>query len=131
MKEGKLKKTMEKLKRAKNLYNALKKDEESVFFGNDKTTNQLIKKTKKSVYKKAKVFINFYNNLGDVYIQADEVIIPTYVPFVEKKRDIDRSTLYSFSGPFELLQADIVNISFFAKSVVDPYYCLLFVDLFT
>ena len=51
--------------------------------------------------------------------------------FVEKKSDVDRSTLYSFSRPFELLHADIANIRFFAKSAADPHYCLLFVDLFT
>ena len=39
--------------------------------------------------------------------------------------------MYSFSGPFELLRADIADIRFFAKSAVDPHYCLLFVDLFT
>ena len=76
---------MEKIKRTKNLYNALKGDEESVFFGNDKITKQLIKKAKKSSYEKDKVFMSFYNDLGDVNIQVEEVIIPTYVPFVEKK----------------------------------------------
>ena len=76
---------MEKIKRTKNLYNALKEDEESVFFGNDKITKQLIKKARKSSYENDKVFMTFYNNLGDVNIQAEEVIIPTYVPFVEKK----------------------------------------------
>ena len=30
-----------------------------------------------------------------------------------------------------MLQADIVDIRFLAKSAVDPKYCLLFVDLFT
>ena len=122
---------MEKIKRTKNLYTALKKDEESAFFGNDKITKQLIKKARKSSYEKDKVFMTFYNNLGDVNIQAEEVIIPTYVPFVEKKRDIDRSTSFSFSGPFELLHADIAYIRFFAKSAADPHYCLLFVYLFT
>ena len=56
--------------------------------------------------------MNFYNNLGDVNIEAEEVIIPTYVPFVEKKRDIDRSSLFSFSGPFELLHADMHTLDF-------------------
>ena len=79
---------MEKIKRTKNLYNLLKKDEESVFFGNDKITKQLLKKAKKSSYEKDKVFMTFYNNLGDVNIQADEVVIPTYVLFVEKKKEI-------------------------------------------
>ena len=103
---------MEKIKRTKKLYTALKKYEESIFFGNDKITKQLIKKARKSSYEKDKVFMNFYNNLGDVNIEAEEVIIPTYVPFVEKKRDIDRSSLFSFSGPFELLHADMHTLDF-------------------
>ena len=41
--------------------------------------------------------------------------------FIEKRSDIDRSTLYSFDGSFQLLQAGIAYISF----------CFLFVDLFT
>ena len=43
----------------------------------------------------------------------------------------DRSTLYSFNGPFEALQADIADTRFLGKSAADPKYCLLFVDLFT
>ena len=72
-----------------------------------------------------------YNNIDDVNLQEEEVFIPTFVPFVDKKKDIDRSTLYSFSKPFKLLHADIADIRFFAKSAADPHYCLLFVDLFT
>ena len=122
---------MEKIKRTKNLYNALKNDEESVFFSSEKITKQLIKRAKRSSYEKDKVFLTFYNNLGNVNIQEEESVIPTYVPFVEKREDIDRSTLYSFSGPFELLHGDIADIRFFAKSAADPHYRLLFVDLFT
>ena len=122
---------MEKIKRTKNLYNALKEDEESIFFSSEKTTKQLIKKAKKSSYEKDKVFVTFYENLDNVNIQADEIVIPAHVPFVEKRIDIDRSTLYSFKAPFELLHADIADIRFFAKSAADPHYCLLFVDLFT
>ena len=44
---------------------------------------------------------------------------------------MNRSTLYSFKGPFEVLQADIADIRFLGKLVVDPKFCLLFVDLFT
>ena len=47
---------MEKIKRTKNLYNALRNDEESVFFSSEKVTKQLIKKAKRSGYKKDKVF---------------------------------------------------------------------------
>ena len=75
--------------------------------------------------------MSLYNNIEDVNLQEEEVLIPAFVPFVDKKKDIDRSTLYSFSKPFELLHADIADIRFFAKSAADPHYCLLFVDLFT
>ena len=50
---------------------------------------------------------------------------------LKKKQDIIRTTLYSFSRPFEALQADIAYISFLARSAVDPKFCLLFADLFT
>ena len=122
---------MEKFKRAKNLYNALKEDEESIFFSSEKITKQIIKKAKKSRYENDKAFLSLCNNIEDVNLQEEEVVIPTFVPFVDKKKDIDRSALYSFSKPFELLHADIADIRFFAKSAADPHYCLLFVDLFT
>ena len=125
------KESKESHRRTKNLYNAPKTVEQSVFFASEKITKQLVKKAKRSGYEKDKVFVTFYNNLDNVNIQAEEVVIPTYVPFAEKRSDIDRSTLYSFNAPFQLLHADIADIRFFAKSAVDPHYCLLFVDLFT
>ena len=57
--------------------------------------------------------------------------LPLTTPFVQKKKDIDRSTLYSFKEPFELLHADITDFRFLAKSAAVPKYCLLIVDLFT
>ena len=75
--------------------------------------------------------MSLYNNIEDVNLQEEEVLIPAFVPFVDKKKVIDISTLYSFSKPFELLHADIADIRFFAKSAADPHYCLLFVDFFT
>ena len=48
-----------------------------------------------------------------------------------KKKDIDRSTLYSINSPFDLLHADIADIRFMAKSAAEPHYCLVIVDLFT
>ena len=76
---------MEKFKRAKNLYNALKEYEESIFFSSEKITKQLIKKAKKSRYEKDKVFLSLYN-IEDVNLQEEEVVIPTFVPFVDKKK---------------------------------------------
>ena len=56
---------------------------------------------------------------------------PLTMQFIGKRRDIDRSTSYSFDGPFQLLQADLAYIRFLAKSPIDPKFCLLFVNLFT
>ena len=57
--------------------------------------------------------------------------MPLSTLFVKKRQNIIRTTLYSFSRPFQALQADIVYISFLARSAVDPKFCLSFVDLFT
>ena len=46
------------------------------------------------------------------------------------KREIDRSTLYSFDGPFQLIQADVGNLEFSGKSATTPTYVLLSVDLY-
>ena len=126
MKENEFK---ENIKRAKNLYNALKKDGESVLFASEKINKQLIKKIKRSKYEKDIIFLNLYNAIENVNLDKKE--IPTFVPFIENKKDIDNSTLYSFNGPFQLLHAGIADIRFFSKSAIDPHYCLLFVDLFT
>ena len=51
--------------------------------------------------------------------------------FAKQRKKVDKSiTLYSFEGPFELLHEDIVNIRLVAKSVVDPRYSVLLIDLF-
>ena len=120
----------ENFKRAKNLYNALKKDGESVSFASEKINKQLIKKIERSKFEKDIIFLKLYNNIKNVNLDEKEEI-PTFVPFIENKKDIDNSTLYSFNGPFQLLHADIADIRFFSKSAVDPHCCLLFVDLFT
>ena len=56
--------------------------------------------------------------------------MPNYTPFV-KEKNINRSALFSIWSPFDLLHADIANIKFLARSVVNPLYCFIFVDLFT
>ena len=50
--------------------------------------------------------------------------------FVNKKSNVDHSTHYSISKPFELLHADIADLRFLVKSAVDAKYSLLIVDLF-
>ena len=122
---------MDKVKRVKKLFKALQKDQKSVLFGSEQITCKQIRKVRKSKYEKDNVFYKLYSNIGEIKKIQTEPIIPSHIPFVEKKSKIDRSTLYSFGGPFELLHADIADIRFFAKSAADPLYCLLIVDLFT
>ena len=45
--------------------------------------------------------------------------------------EVDRSTLYSFEGPFQLLLADVGNLELFGKSAASPKIHFLFIDLFT
>ena len=82
------------------------------------------------MYDKDKVFVNLYEKLEDKNFHNKETV-QLVTPFLEKKSNIDQSTLYSISKPFELLHADIADLRFLAKSAVDPKYCLLVVDLFT
>ena len=46
----------ENFKKSKNLYNALKKDEESVLFASERINKQLTKKIKRSKYEKDIIF---------------------------------------------------------------------------
>lgn len=55
-----------------------------------------------------------------------------YTPFVEQRKNIDRSsTFFSSEGLFKILHADIADTWFVTKSGLDPKYCLFVVDLFT
>ena len=56
--------------------------------------------------------------------------VPTRADYVEK-REIDRSTLYSFHGPFQLLHADVGNLEFLGKNATFPQYVLVIVDLYS
>ena len=57
--------------------------------------------------------------------------MPLRTLFVKKRQNIIYTTLYSFSWPFQALQADRAYISFLARLAVDPKFCFLLVDLFT
>ena len=82
------------------------------------------------MYYKDKVFLNLYEKLEDKNFHNEETV-PLVTHFVKRKSNIDQSTLYSVSKPFELLHADIADLRFLAKSAVDPKYSLHVVDLFT
>ena len=119
-------------KKASNLYNALGSDSKSVFYTTDIIATlviTLVRKARNSLYRKDIVFVNIYNGLENNKILLEKV--PLIAPFVEKKQNIIRTMLYSFSRPFEALQSDIAYISFLARSAVDPKFSLLFVDFLT
>ena len=76
------------------------------------------------------VFVNLYEQMKDKnFYQLDKLTLVTH--FIDKRSNIDHSTLYSISRPFEMLHADIADLRFLSKLAVDPKYCLLIVDLFT
>ena len=118
-------------KRIQNLFSTLQNDSKSVFYLNSTITKKLLKKLDKSPYQKDRVFKGIYQKLEDKELAEADDKIPLKTLFVEKKGDIDRSTLYSVEKPFKRVHADIADLRFFAKSAVDPKYALLAVDLFT
>ena len=93
-------------------------------------SKSILNKASKSVYEKDKVFVNLYNQLEDKNFYQNSNL-PLVTPFLNKKSNVDHSTLYSIGKPFELLHADIAYTRFLAKSAVDPKCCLLLVELFT
>ena len=123
---------MKKIKEYKIFLRSLQNDPKSVFYTLNRLTKSLIKKVKTSFYDKDKVFVNLYGQIEDKdFFKKENETLPLATPFVDKKTNINHSTLYSFHKPFELLHADIADMRFLAKSGVDPKYCLLLVDLFT
>ena len=118
-------------KHIQNLFSTLQNDSKSVFYLKTTITKKLLKKLDKSPYQKDRVFKEIYQKLEDKELAETDDKIPLKTPFVEKKGDIDRSTLYSIEKPFKRVHADIADLRFFAKSAVDPKYALLVVDLFT
>ena len=112
------------------MFRNLQKNPRSIFYSVGNLSNSLLNKAKKSTYDKDKVFVSLYNELEDKNFYQNNNL-PLVTPFINKRSNIDHSTLYSIGKPFELLHADINYLRFLANSTVDPKYCLLIVDLFT
>ena len=93
-------------------------------------SRSILNKANKSVYEKDKVSVNLYKQLEDKNFDK-KLNVPIVTSFFTQKNDVDHSTLYSISKPFDLVLGDIADTRFFAKSAVDPKYCLLLIDLFT
>ena len=94
---------------------------------------RLLEKLKKSFYSKDKLLLKlihlFEKDVGEINL-AKKNQIPTRVDYVEK-REIDRSTLYSFNCLFQLHHTDIVNVELLGKSATTPNYALLIVDIYS
>ena len=90
---------------------------------------KLLNKLKKSKYETDKTFY-WLVNLIDNKSTFNEDKAPTRADYVEKC-EIDRSTLYSFDGPFQLLDDDVGNLEFLGKNASFPRYVLVIVDLFS
>ena len=123
-------------KQVKNLFKKLINDQNSVFYSSDKIIRTLLNKGRKSSYEKDKVFYKVFNLIEDKDIiydfDTDKPKLPFYIPFVEQKKDIDRSSLlYSINRPMQFFHAELAYLQFFAKSAVDPKYALVCIDLFS
>ena len=87
---------MADFKKAKKAFEKLKIDPLSATFAEEILDKKLLVKLKKSKYAADRNFFNIVNN--NVIFDGDNVNRTDYV----EKREIDHSTLYSFSSLFEL-----------------------------
>ena len=119
-------------KQLKNLCRKLINNENRVLFAVDRINTRVLSKVKKSSYERDQVFYKLFKKLENEDVIEENSKIPFYTPFVEQRRDIDRSSaLYTVNAPLQFFHADLAYLQFFAKSAVDPKYALLCVDLFT
>ena len=116
-------------KKSKTLFNNLKTDPASAIFAEESLHNKLLKELKKSHYDVDKQLSKLVN-LAHSKNFVDDGKSTTRTDYVEK-REINRSILYSFDGPFQLLHADVGNLEFFGKNATFPQYVLVVVDLYT
>ena len=117
------------LQKAKILFKKLKTDPASVIFSEELLDNRLLKKLKKSRYEVDKQLLKLIN-LADSKTFLGDDKAPTRADYAEK-REIERSTLYSFDGPFQLLHADVGNLEFLGNNATFPQYVLVIVDLYS
>ena len=101
------------IQKARNIFTSLKTGPNSVLFSEEKIDEQLFKKFKKAKYVKDSLFLKLIL-LADNRLE-DEKKKPTRAYFI-KKRAIDRSTLYSFDGLFQLVHVDVANFEFLGSS---------------
>ena len=116
-------------KEAENLFNSLKIDPLSLIFAEEKLNERLLNRLKKSKYETDRLLFKIVNLTDNKFI-LNEDKVPTRADFIEKG-EIDRSTLYSFDDPFQLLHADVGNLDFLGKNATFRQYVFLIVDLYS
>ena len=117
------------LQKVRTLFNRLNTEPASVLFSEEALEKRLSKKLKKSKYAKDMELLKLINLAENKTFLGDNKL-PTRTAYAEK-REIDRSTLYSFDGPFQLLKADVGNLEFLGKNAAFPQYVLVIVDLYS
>ena len=105
------------LQKARNLFVKLKIDPASVLFA-EELLERLLKKLKKSKYERDSELLKLIDLAGNNDFLDDNKVL-TRADYIEK-REIDRSTSYSFYGPFQLLHTDIGNLEFLGKNATFP-----------
>ena len=87
-------------KQLRNLYKKLTDNQNSVLFAADRLTVRLLRKLKASSYDKDLVFYKLFKKLESEAVDdeeeeedlIEEPKVPFYTPFVEQRKDIDRSS---------------------------------------
>ena len=100
-----------------------------MLFSEETLSLKLSKNLKRSTYindKKLLKLINVSENSIEGFNKNDNKI-SIRLDYVEK-REIDRSTLYSFNSPFQLMHADIANLEILGKSATVRYALLIVVS---
>lgn len=100
--------------------------QKSLIFSEEKVNLKLLKKFKKSSHvddKKILKLITVAEKGIAEFSEAGEKI-PIRLDYVGK-REIDRSNLYSFNGPFQLVHADITKLEFLGKSAATSRYAVV------
>ena len=117
------------LKEARTIFSNLKTDPNSVLFSEEKIDSRLVKKLKKWKYLKDSLLLKLIV-LTDNKNFLDDDKPPTSTDYVDK-REIDRSTLHSFDGPFQLLHVNVGNLEFLGKNATILQYVLVVADLYS
>ena len=106
------------LHKAKIKFKDLKPGQKIVLFSAEKLNMRLLKKLKQSAYSKEKLLLKLIDLIENGIGQINQTKIDQTRARLDysEKREIDRSTLRSFDGPFQFVHVDIASLEFLRKS---------------